>query len=94
MIVPAGDGVRGGIELRTKFVVKLATFEGGVGARNGVGAPPRGAPIVVTVPGPRGINVLGVGDRVTVIDVWARVRVDIVANWVRPDPDTSTIQKG
>lgn len=91
IMVPAGDGVRGGIALRTKFVVKLATFDGGVGARIGAGPVARGAPIVVTVPGPRGMKVLGVGDRVTVIEVWASVRVGIDVNWVRPDPDTSTM---
>lgn len=69
IIVPAGDGVLGGIVPRTKLVVKFVTFDGGVGARIVAGPAVLGTPMFVTVVGPRGTKVLGVGGRVTVIDV-------------------------
>lgn len=85
IIVPAGDGVRGGAP-RLNDDEMFDTFEGGVGARIGNVFTPLGAPIFVA--GPLGAKVFEVGDRVTVIEVCVNVLDGKAVSCVRPDAST------
>lgn len=89
IIVPAGDGVRGGATPRLN---DDEMFEGGVGARIGNVVAPLGTPIFVAVAGPLGAKVFDVGDRVTVIEVCVNVLDGRAVICVRPDASTVCLE--
>lgn len=91
IIVPAGDGVRGGATPRLNVDVILVTFVGGVGARIGNVVVPRGTLMFVAATGPLGAKVLNVGDRVT-IEACVNVRDGKAVNCVRPDASTGILE--